>query len=223
MKRPLLSILLAFAGAGVSQAAGIISNTPDPFPNNNVFASPGGCFPFAGFCATNLQSSNYRYNSLPNPNPDFTGGNETAWLTATYTGTLTDLSMNPLPGGDFSVDGTLEFVISGRAAEFELGTWNAELVYEHIQATAAGHTIDLLVDHTNSTGTISINQVPDYAQDLAVYEIDSAFNVNATMKIDSFDAFPVAFPIDAAVPEPATWALIGLPLAALLRLRKRSM
>src|ERR1700682_2646248 len=101
---------LSFAAVAVAAAAAqgaVVSNTPDPFPPNLSFTSGAGCFPFAGFCGVNLRSSNYAYTSPP----DFSGGNEIAHLSATFTGTFTDLNFNPLPGGDFAVPGTLEFEV----------------------------------------------------------------------------------------------------------------
>lgn len=222
-----LNALIVAASVSAAQA-GVISSTTDPFPPELSFTSGDGCFSFAGFCGTNLRSSNYSYVSPP----DFTGGDEHAHLTALFTGTFTDLNHNPLPGGDFAATGTLDFTIYGRESDNEIGEWTAQLTAEHVYVEAAGHTLDLtLDDSTPSMGEISIEPVQTLQptdgnyNDGPQYLVDGAFTVFGKMTIDSGQPFQTGpFGIDAAsVPEPATFALLILPLGAMaLRLRRRS-
>lgn len=213
-----------------------LSPTPDPFflsiAGFGLSGSPK--IPFGPLQASNNISSNFTY---VDPVHRFDGPDEIAQMTATFSGEIwnaagtTDL-------GPYAATGDATFVFLGRTSD-EPGSWTAEMTVDDLTVNAFGHYFNLTLGST-AMGRLSVSP-PTYiggygdgarfAYPITLYfpMVDGVFSVDPPglgYHDGGYSGVHIPFEIEAAntaatAPEPRTFALLLVPLAAVIRYRRR--
>ncbi|MGH7155688.1 MAG: hypothetical protein ACREF3_17315 [Acetobacteraceae bacterium] len=208
-----LAAILLMAGLG-SARADIISPSPTYPPATGVFAGLGaGCFPTAGVCAGsgNLVITSVTSDVFGPGGQDFTAD-------VVFNAPVTTLSGHSL--GTLHMTGTLAVSLAGRVGPDDIGTWSTEIDSLDLGGTLLGVPLDVGLDtSTPSGGTTSITPAGNE------FRIHSFFDVFVDLSLDSsppltarLGPLPVSL---VPVAEPATLALLGLPLFGLIALHRR--
>ncbi len=207
-------IAIALSGAGAAQAS-FVTASPDPFPPGSGFVQAPGCLssgPLSGLCASNVAAT------ILSSSSSFMGGNEFVSLDEAVAG---DISDGGVSIGSFSVLGTLDLTLFGRANPSQTGTFDGTVTAEDYLGTIDGVGLEITLDPMQtSTAEVIITQL---LGDPPHYLIDTSFTIFSQISIEGSLPVPIGgFPITGvAAPEPATSALLALPLLALTVLRRR--
>jgi hypothetical protein len=200
--------------AVASPAAATVYPTPTLPPPGAVYVGSGagaGCFEFAGLCVTPGSLSVGSTIS-----DTFSAGSQLLDLDGVFSTTLTPNAGPTIP---FNMTGTFEERVLGRTSDTATGSWTTDLLSADFTGTLPGGTaVTLGLDplHT-SGGTTSIETAVGGG-----YIINSFFDVWVELSTNSTPPLattrgPLTLTL---VPEPATIALLGLPLAGLLAVRR---
>ena len=208
----LLSVMLVgCAGIGVAHAD-IISPTPTFPPAGATFSGIGaGCFPVAGVCADPGTLK------ITSSSSTFSPSGQDIMADVTFSVPVTTLLGAPL--GTFTLTGTMELGLDGRTAPDQTGSWPTDIDALDLSGTIGGlpATVGLNASE-DSGGTTSI--LPAVQNE--GFRISSFFDVFVDLQLGPFTAQrgPISGTL-VAVPEPASWALLCLPVVALGLLRRR--
>ena len=208
----LLSAMLALGAAGMARAD-IISPEPIFPPNGMAYVGLGaGCFPLAGLCTgpgtLTLTSSSSAFSP--------TGQDVTA--NVVFSAAVTDLIGTPL--GTFSVPGTIAIGLSGRTLPDQTGSWSTEIDSLDLTGTVLGMPLVVGLDSSNpSGGTTSITPLGGTEEFLITSSLDLFVDLQLGTLTTQRGPLPATL---VPAPEPATWALLCLPLAGLGLLRHRA-
>lgn len=202
---------LVLAGfSGVAAHASVISPTPTLTPANGVYVgeSSPGCFPTVNIC---VGAGTFRIASATS---SFGPSGEDIAIDGVFTAALTT-NIGHLPLGRLTLSGSAEEGVVGRLGPGDLGTWAATLSSLDLSGIVEGELVTVGLDPNNpTTGTDSI--VPAGADFL----ITSFFDVFAEISVGSLTVSREMRIDLVPVPEPATFALLGLPLAMLVWRRR---
>jgi hypothetical protein len=212
------AIVLAL-GAAASAQASFVTTSPDPFPPGSGYVHAPGCIasgPLSGVCSSNVTGT------ILSASSNFTGGNQHTVLNELVTG---DLSVGGGPIGSFSVTGPLDLTLAGRSGPNDTGTFTGIVDSEDYIGTGTIAGTLLPIEFTldpSQTSTAQITTTPLQGEP-PLFRIDSFFDIFSQISIEGGAPIPIGgFPITGvAAPEPATLALLGLPLVALAGLRRR--
>lgn len=209
------TVALAFAlgGAGAAQASFISTTSPpDLFPPGSVITGLGpACVtmgPLSGVCTSNTRTT------IDSATISFPGdGNEDVVLDAVVTGDTTD------PTGSFSLAGTEDLTIIGRLNAFQVGSFAIDVTSEDFVGSFFGQTVELSLDPTGANdGEVTIS---DTNRPGAVL-IDISLTITHEISVDGGTPTSIGTAHSGvAVPEPSALALLGLPLPALVWVRRR--
>jgi hypothetical protein len=207
--------VIALAGMQTAQAS-FITTSADPFPPGSGYTQANGCVtsgPLAGLCTSNV------FGKILSATSSFAGGDEFVVLNELVTG---DLGLGSTPIGVFSVTGALDLTLAGRGSANQTGTFLGTVTFLDYTGSILGIPLEFTLDPTStSTAQITIARLQESPP---LYRIDSFFDIFSDISIEGGAPIPVgSFPITGvAAPEPATLALLGLPLIAIAGLRRRA-
>jgi hypothetical protein len=207
-------IVLALGGAASAQAS-FVTTSPDPFPVGSGYIQAPGCVssgPLSGVCSSSVMGTILSVSS------NFVGSDEFVVLNEVVTG---QLSFGGVPIGGFSVSGPLDLRLAGRSGPNDTGTFGATVTAEDYLGSIGGTALAITLDPSlTSSAQITITPLEG---EPPLYRIDSFFDIFSQISIAGGAQIPIGgFPITGvAAPEPATLAVLGLPLVALAGLRRR--
>jgi hypothetical protein len=205
---------LAIWGIKTAQAS-VISSTPDPLPPGSVFMSTSGgagCFSAVDVCVMGGTLSNFT-----NIMSSFDLSGQVLDFSGRLTATLTDLSNKPL--GAILFQGPISETIIGRTSSTELGAWVTQITSLDLTGMLGGNKLEVVQDADNpSLGQTTI------ARFGSKFQITSFFDIFVDINLDSVPPLTTGRgPLHVELvpmPEPASLALIVLPLIALAALRR---
>ncbi len=218
MRRSALAVAAMLVGTAAAKAD-VITRDPTLPPEAGAYVGTNrgaGCFQSFGVCA---QAGRF-YGFQPISSTFDALGQELV-LGATFATTVTNLSGVPI--GTITLTGELGETVFGRTGPAETGSWKTEITDLDLDGTLAGPLAGVsggigLDPSETSTGETSITPVP------GGYRIDSSFEAFVELTLDTSP--PVVIErgpqLLTLVPEPATLALLTLPLAGLIGLRRRA-
>ncbi|MGH7059769.1 MAG: PEP-CTERM sorting domain-containing protein [Stellaceae bacterium] len=202
---------LVLAGiSGVAAHAAVISPTPTLTPANGAYVGENspGCFPTVNIC---VGAGTFTITSATS---SFGPSGQDIDIDGVFTAALTT-NVGHLPRGTLTLSGSAEEAVAGRLGPGDIGTWAASLSALDFSGIVEGELVTVGLDPINpTTGTDSI--VPAGADFL----ITSFFDVFAEISVGPLTASREMRIDLVPVPEPATLALLGLPLAVLLWRRR---
>jgi hypothetical protein len=197
--------------------ADVISPTPTlPVLGMPYVPSTGaGCFPTANIC---VAGGTITLTSLISSTFNMAG--QDLLSDAVFSGTLTTLGNTLI--GPLTLTGTIEQEVLNRTFSMETGTWATNLVAMSLSGPVQANTLTMTLASSNtSTGQTSITPIGD-----AGYDISSFFDVFVELTLDGIPPLhatrgPITITLTAPVPEPAGWAIVGVPLLVLTAMRAR--
>ena len=207
----LSAMLVGCGGIGIARAD-IISSSPTFPPAGATFEGVGaGCFPAAGVCTgpgmLTITSSSSTFSSA---------GQEIA-ANVTFSVPVTNLMGTPI--GTFTLTGMMDLGLDGRTTPDQTGTWSTDIDSLDLTGTLDGKPAVIGLDTSNPSGgsTSILPAVQDQG-----FNITSFFDVFVDLQLGPLmtERGPLPGTLVSA-PEPATWALLGLPLMGLGLLRRR--
>jgi hypothetical protein len=209
------AVLCAAVG---SARASIIETTPTlPLLGAPYTTLGGNCFPHAGFCVadaeftlTSLASGGF----MQNPTSEFITTNATATIDLT--------SLSDVPLATATLTGVIQQEVLGRLNPSDAGSWTVDLVSVSLSGTLGGDPVTMMLnpdDLALDTGTTSI--VPAAGN----FSVSSFFDVFTALTYDGPNGLLTATPSGIATatsaPEPATLALLAIPLLGMATVRRR--
>lgn len=209
-------IAVAVAGMGSAQAF-VLENTPTlPLIDFPYTTGGGDCFNTAGFCVT---GSAFTLTSVV-PSGFVQTADET--ITAFATDTIDLANLSNMPIGTVTLTGTVTQVVLGRLNPSDTGSWTVDLTGLSLAGTLNGFALTMGLnpaDLSMDSGTTSI------VQDGAFFEVNSFFDVFTEITYDvpggPLHATPSGTATATAAPEPATLALLAVPVLAMSAVRRR--
>jgi hypothetical protein len=213
--RRVSAVFLLTLGAADAAQASFVATSPNPFSPGGGYVQMPGCVttgPLSGVCSSNVTGT------ILSASSNFVGPDEFVVLNEVVTG---DLSAAGVPIGSFLVTGPLDLTLFGRSGPNDTGTFSATVTAEDYQGSIGGASLEITLD-PSQTSTAQITITPLEGEP-PLFRIDSFFDIFSQISIDGSAPIPIGgFPITGvAAPEPATPALLGLPLVALAGLRRR--
>lgn len=197
---------LVLAGfCGVAAHASVISPTPTLTPANGAYVgeSSPGCFPTVDMC---VGAGTFKITSATS---SFGPSGQDIDIDGVFTAALTT-DIGHLPLGRLTLSGSAEEAVTGRLGPGDTGTWAASLSSLDLSGTVEGEAVTVGLDPNNPTaGTDSILLVRP------VFLITSFFDVFAEISVGPLTVSREMRIDLVPAPEPATLALLGLPLAVL--------
>jgi len=199
----------ALLGLSLSVAhADVLSPTPTYPPPNGAFAGFGvGCLHPVGVCggAGMLVLTSITSDTFDSSGQDFTAN-------AAFSAPLTDLMGNPI--GTLNLTGTVEVGVDGRTSATATGMWDGDIESLELSGMLFGDPIEVGLDDSNpSTGTVGVLGANGQ------FRISSFFDVFVDVDLASMPPRMTSLgpiPVNLVpVPEPASLAILGLPLAVL--------
>jgi hypothetical protein len=213
----LASVLLipVLTAAAPSRADVITTTATLPLLGVPYASSVGaGCFPAIDTCVT---AGSLTLTTLVSNT--FNPAGEDIVTDAVFTATLTDTSNHPT--GAISLTGTVEQEVLGRTTSTQTGTWTVDITSGLLSGPLLGNTLTVTVDGSQaSAGITSITPV-----DGGEFSISSFFDVFLDLTLDRSTPLhatvgPIQLTAGTPAPEPASLALLCLPLLALWTARR---
>lgn len=211
------AFLAVVAGALMGSAqASVIETSPSfpPIPLSFVSPAGAGCFDIAAVCVTpgtftlTSAKSNFLLPAVQDVVAD-----------ATYTGSLTPLPPATGSFGSFTLSGTVDLAVLGRASDMETGSWTTQIKSLSLSGPLLNFGIlSATLDSSHaSTGTTTITPLGQTGE----FQISSFFDVFMDVTLDRpsplspLHATVGPILVEAGVPEPTSWAMMLLGFGGL--------
>ena len=215
--RPALLAVAILCAVAVNGNATVQSQTADPFPANTVLTTGTQVWFSADF-----QVLDATFGALSIQSDVFSGGTEALVLTTVLTGRLVDIG-NGI-STDIALNGTIDIVIDGRTSAGSSGSWTSHIQDLALSGNANGVPVLITaVASAVSVSAVSAGTVTISDNGNSTYTIDDTFVFPPQISFAGFQPEPFAplLAVNTDAPEPATLALLGLPLAGLAWARRR--